>query len=163
MAKKKIKWQAGDNFLVPLEDGSYSQGQVLTYEVQALNSAVCAFSGVRFESAPDHLDAIPEKDLIAVLFVTRDLLDSGRWHIVSNGPTAPWQKFLDIGELKSKGFIGVTIHGSGIVANFLSAFHKLLPWNCYRDPAYFDKLLISPDRRPADVVLKPGAPALDFC
>ena len=40
------------------------------------------------------------------------------------------------------------------MADFLSAYHKLLPWNHYHDPEYFDKLLISPDRKPLEVLLK---------
>jgi hypothetical protein len=154
MGRKKVKWQAGDYFLVPLEDESYSQGQILSYEAHAMNSVVCAFSSLRFESVPTQLDAIPEKSLIAVQFTTRDLLDSGRWRIVNNGPVLSWEKYLDIQGLRRKGFIGAVIHGSGIIEKFLNAYHKLVIWNDYYDPEYLDKMLISPDRKPAGVLLK---------
>jgi hypothetical protein len=154
MGKRRIKWLPGDNFLVPLEDGTYGRGQVLSYELHALNSALCAFSSIRHENVPAHLDTISEDNLIAILFVTRDLLDSGRWHVVNNGPIILWEKFVDIRRMRDKGFVGVAIEGSRIVANFLSAYHKLVPWNVYFDPEYFDKLLISPDRKPANLLLK---------
>jgi hypothetical protein len=154
MGKRKIKWESGDNFLVPLEDGSYGQGQVLSYEAQAMNSAICAFFSIRYESMPTNLEPISENNLIAVLFVTRDLLDSGRWHIVDNGPTISWEKFIDIQSRRNNGFIGTKIQGSSNTRTFLSAYHKLVPWNCYFDPEYFDKLLISPDRKPTDLLSK---------
>ncbi len=158
--KKKKQWVAGDNFLVPLEDGTYGQGQVLSYEEHAMNSAICAVSSVRFSEIPTRLEIIPEERLLAVLFVTRDLLDSGRWHIVNNGPIISWEKYIEIHAMRNKGYIGVAIEGSRIVANFLSAYHKLVPWNKYYDPEYFDKLLISRDRKPADVLLKPTTTGL---
>jgi hypothetical protein len=153
MAKRKVKWQAGDNFLVPLQDGSYGQGQVLSHEARAMNSVICAFSSIRFENVPDHLGVIPDEGLIAVLFTTRDLLDSGRWHVVNSGPIVPWGRFLNIQELRSKGYVGVTVRGSLIVADFLNAYHKLIAWNGCHDPGYFDKLLVSPDRKPPQLLL----------
>jgi hypothetical protein len=155
MGRKRIAWKAGDNFLVPLEDGTFGQGQVLGYELHALDSAVCAFSSRRFETSPDSLVPITEPNLIAVLFVTRDLLDRGYWKILSNGPiVVQGQRFLDLEGLRRKGFVGAKCYGSRIVADFLSAYHRLLPWNAYFDPNYLDELLVSPDRKPADVLLK---------
>lgn len=154
MGKRKIKWQSGDNFLVLLKDGSFGQGQVLSYEAQAMNSVLCAFSSKRHVDLQENIDGITEESLIAVQFVTRDLLDRGRWQIVNNRPIIPWDKFIDIQAMRNKGFVGVAIEGSLIVANFLNAYHKLIPWNHYYDPAYFDKLLISPDRKPAGLLLK---------
>jgi hypothetical protein len=155
MGRKKTAWKTGDNFLVPLEDGTYGQGQVLGYELHALDSPICAFSSQRFETMPESLGPIPATGLIAVLFVTRDLLDRGGWKIVNNGSILiPWQRFLDVEGLRRKGFVGAKIYGSRIIANFLSAYHRLLPWNGYFDPNYFDELLISPDRKPVNVLLK---------
>jgi len=154
MAKKRQTWHPGDNFLVPLEDGTYSQGQVLSREKHAMNSVICAFSSIRFENMPHHLDVIPEKSLVAVLFVTGDLLDSGRWNIVNSGPMILWEKFLDIRGMRNKGYVGVDIIGSFNATKLLSAYHKLVPWNDFYDPKYLDKLLISPDRKPTDLLLK---------
>jgi hypothetical protein len=155
MGRRKVKWQSGDNFVVPLGDGTYGQGQVLCYELHALDSALCAFSSHRFGEVPVHLDSIAERNLIAHSFVTRDFLDSGHWRIVDNGPILiPWEELVDIRRLRKKGFIEVTIHGSGIAVDFLKAYHQLIPWNSYFDPEYFDKMLISRDRKPAHVLLK---------
>jgi hypothetical protein len=152
--KRNQKWQAGDNFAVPLADGTYGQGQVLSYEAQAMNSAICAFSSARYANIPVDLDFVYDQNLIAVLFVTRDLLDSGRWQVVNSRPMILLEKYIDIRSLRKKGFVGATIHGSHIAETFLNAYHKLSPWNQYLDPEYFDKLLVAPNRKPRGVLLK---------
>jgi hypothetical protein len=155
MGKRKIKWLPGDSFLVPLEDGTYGQGQIVCHELHALDSVLCAFSSIRHKSVPGHLGAITEENLIAILFVTRDLLDSGRWRVVNSGPVIlPWEKYIDLRQMRNRGFVGVKIIGSFIVANFLSAYHQLVPWDDFHDPEYLDKLLISRDLKPANVLLK---------
>lgn len=96
MPKQKIKWHAGDNFLIPLEDRTFGQGQVLSYEAQAMNSALCAFSWKRFAEIPTQLDGISEESLIAIQFVTRESLDRGSWPLVNNAPVLNWEKIVDI-------------------------------------------------------------------
>jgi hypothetical protein len=155
VGKRKIKWLPGDNFLIPLIDGTYGQGQVLVHEAHAMNSVVCAFFSAHYQQSTDQLNPTSEESLLAVLYVTRDLLDVGRWHVVNNGSiVVPWEKFLDIRAIRAKRHVGVVIHGSGIVADFLNAYHKLILWNHYYDPEYFDKLLISLDRKPTNLLLK---------
>jgi len=154
MSKKKREWGPGDIFVVPLEDGSYGLGQVISYEEAAMGSAVCAFFSDRRRDIPSHIESPSEEVLIAVLFVTRDLLDSNRWRVISNGPLLPWGKYLDLKELRRRGFIGVTIVGSFNVTTLMNAYHKLVPWNDFYDPNYLDGLLVSSDRKPANVLLK---------
>jgi hypothetical protein len=89
-------------FTLPLNDGTYGLGQVITYEPQALfsntrkteppasvaganggspgrsfalNSVVCAFFTNRVSEGDVLL--LDQSRLLAVQFVTRDLLDSG--------------------------------------------------------------------------------------
>lgn len=44
--KKRQRHKEGDVFAVPLGDGSYALGQILSYEPEALNSVGCAFYGL---------------------------------------------------------------------------------------------------------------------
>jgi hypothetical protein len=154
MGKKKQKWESGDNFLVPLEDGTYGRGQVIAYEPSAMGSALCAFYSERYEAMPLHLEAASEERLIAIQFVTRDLLDNGRWRVLNNGPLIPWEKYIDLADMRRKRFIGTTIRGSFLAASLLNAYHRLIPWNDFHDPEYLDKMLASRDRKPPDVLLK---------
>jgi hypothetical protein len=152
MAKKQ-KWQAGDNFLVPLKDGTFSQGQVVIAAPKAMNSVVCVFTAARYKVKPLSVHAPKLKDSIAILFVTRDLLDSGRWQVVNNEPNTWSAGHIDFDKLERNGFVGVIIEGSAIVENLLNAFHCLEPWNDFHDPDFLDGLLLSPDRKPPSVLL----------
>jgi len=53
-----------------------------------------------------------------------------------------WEKFRD------RSWVGATIYGSGIAAQFLSAYHGLSPWDAMAEPDYFDKLLLPSVSRP---------------
>ena len=73
--KKKQVWGIGDYFAVPLSDKTFSVGQVVGREPEALNSATCTFFARRLESLPTDLNtALEEHEVVSVLFVTKDLL-----------------------------------------------------------------------------------------
>jgi len=152
MAKRQ-SWRPGDNFLIPLKDGTFAQGQVLIAAKRAMNSAVCGFTSNRYKETPFSLLVPSLQETIAILFVTRDLLDSGRWQINSNQANAWGADHIHFHELESNGFVGVNIIGSGIVENLLNAYHGLEPWNDFQDPKYLDGLLLSPKLKPSSVLL----------
>lgn len=158
MARKpKQQWLEGDYFCVPLVDGTYAVGQVIGIIPNALNSVLCVFFSQHFHtppSAPQSEVSVLERDLISALFVTRELLDSGRWKVFSNGVPFPIRKYLDIDALEAAHFVGVKVIGAGIIEEFLSAYYALLPWNDYFKPDYLDGLLISPDRKPKHLLYK---------
>ena len=155
MARKKQAWQEGDYFSIPLADGTFVMAQVLKYEPQALNSVICAIFIEMIEKQPSGAPrSIDENKLISVLFVTRDLLDSGVWFVFGRGPTIDPQKYIGLEDLRRKGFVGTEIIGSGNVIKLMNAFYGLIPWNSFYDPHYLDKLLVSPDRKPRTVLLK---------
>ena len=159
MSMKSQKWQIGDVFTVPQTDGKHSLGQVVGQEREALNSVVCAFFDLRGECTES--DWAPQllrrKDVIALLFVTRDLLDRGRWRVVGwREPSKLGQDGI-VDEARSNRYIGVEIRGSGIVEKFLNAFYGLHPWDAWHNPRYLDRLLIDPSRKPPDsrLIFKP--------
>ncbi len=156
MAKrKKQKWGVGDIFLVPLADGTFSLGQVIGQEKEALNSAVCIFSATKVLSPEDN--AIINLDLdsvVSALFVTPDLLHSGDWPVVANSVSVPVEEYFDMSALKAGGFVGTKIVGSGIVIKLMEACFGLYPWNGFFEPDYLDQLLLSPDKKPNGVIYK---------
>ncbi len=153
MAKKKQKWGIGDIFLVPLEDGTFSVGQVVAQDKEALNSVVCIFTMVRVEGADADI-SIDLDDVVSALFTTPDLLNSGDWLVVRNEEPIPVDKFFDIKKLKSEGFLGVKVIGSEIVIKLMDACFGLYPWDGFYEPDYLDKLLLSPSNKPANVLYK---------
>ena len=153
--KKKRAWSIGDIFCIPLTDGTYSIGQVVGQEPEALNSVICVFFSRRLGAVPIQLDSqLSERELLSVLFVTRDLLDSGDWQVFCRTEPFPIRKYINVSALKAAGFVGVDIIGSGIVMKFLNAYHNLHPWNGFYEPDYLDRLLISADKKPSHVLLK---------
>jgi len=152
--KKKRAWSIGDIFCIPLSDGTYSIGQVVGQEPEALNSVICVFFSRRLGTVPIQLDGqLSERELLSVLFVTRDLLDSGDWQVFCRTEPFPIRKYINVSALKAAGFVGVDIIGSGIVMKFLNAYHNLYPWNGFYEPDYLDRLLVSADKKPSHVLL----------
>lgn len=96
----------GGFFYIQLSDGTFTIGQVVGKEVDALNSAICALFSLRFKSVPKDFDKfLTDDDLIAVLFVTRDLLDSGTWQIFSSKDPFPTTAYLNVNELRVSGIL----------------------------------------------------------
>lgn len=153
--RKKKLWVAGDYFLVSQNDGLVSLCQVITIEPRALNSLVASFYDVRYPRDTVKIEKFPDIDkIISILFVTRDFLDNGTWVIVANGNPRGIELFGKYQQLKSKGFVGAEIVGTRIVNAFLNAFYGLLPWNDWHAPAFLDGLLLSPEKKPKNLIYK---------
>ncbi len=154
MAKRRQQWQVGDAFLVPTRDGQAVLAQVVGQEAEVLNSVTSAFFDQRIPSASEWTGILPVQKLFSVLFVTRDLLDSGVWRVVGRQPIRVPRDVFPYEQLRQAGFVGSKVIGSGIVAEFLNAFYRLVPWDDWKDPHYLDSLLISPDKKPSNLLLK---------
>jgi hypothetical protein len=140
--RKKKKWSRGSLFKVPLLDGSYVIGLVLEITPQALNSLVCAFYNCR--TSPDTEFSISDIDLHnpdIVQFVTRDLLDSGKWLVIKDGVTnVKVKKYMNLAKIESNDWVGVKIIGSGNIVDVFNILHNLMP-NDFAIPGYVESLL----------------------
>ena len=146
---KRQPWRTGSVFLLPLADGSSCVGQVLSREPDALNSVEIALFDIQ-ATWEDPVD-LPELDgdrVFSRLLVTKDLLNSGRWKVVASRevPAALFDGSIDA--LRSRGFVGAKILGSGIVEEFANAFYGLMPWDDWYIPNFLDDFLISIDKKP---------------
>jgi|SRR5688500_10520446 len=142
------QFEPGDIFGIPLPDGSMGTGQVLSLEPDALNTVGCAFFAAKV--GPNGFSGSVEP--IAALLVTPDLLKSGVWPVKSKAPV-----FLELHERPYESFrasrwVGVKVTGSGIVQEFLAAYHGLEPWDAWHDPSYLDSLLLPGVARPSHVL-----------
>ncbi len=155
MGRKKQAWGTGDVFVVETSDGRYAVGQIVGREAGALNSASVAFFDQRCdrpEDAPDLPLALDR--VISVVFSTRDLLDSWTWRVVGNQPVTVPKRLLPHEATRASGWTGAKVIGSGILRQFLDAYFGLAPWDDWHDPTYLDRLLLSPDKKPKDLILK---------
>jgi hypothetical protein len=144
----------GDVFLVPLEDGTHSLGQVLDVTKHVMNSVLCAVFTLR--GMRPRVDAFlpEEKAMVAVQFVTPDSLKRHLWPIIRNDEVLiDPGRYLALVELASKKWIGAKIIGSGNMNNLMDAYFGLRPWDDQHDPNYLDKLLAPGVPRPSNAVL----------
>ena len=156
MARRKQLWNIGDVFAIELNDHKFVVGQVVGHEVDALNSVSAAFFDSRFDSLPG-AQAIQElnvEKIFSVLFVTPDLLGTGRWKIIGNHAVNIPKNWMPYEHLRSKRFVGADVFGSAIVEEFLNAYYALVPWDDWKDPNYLDGLLISANKKPAHLLYK---------
>lgn len=155
MAKKKAFWSDGDYFAIPLEDGSVSLGQVISYEGSALASALCVFLDIRAESASELKKISPSRqDLVSVCFTTRDTLDSGLWAVIGRGEPMDVSMYYNLPELRAKGFLGLRVTGSGNLAHLMNAYYGLAVWNDFYYPEFLNDLLVPGRIKPSAVVYK---------
>lgn len=146
----KQKWGVGSLFAVQTDDSLSVVGQIVGQEPEVLNSASVAFFDKRYqriEEIPSHSAPDPA-EVFAILFVTRDLLDSGVWRVVGESKVVVPQVMLPYEHLRESKFTGAKVYGSGIVNAFLNAFYGLALWDDWHDPNYLDRLLLTPDKKP---------------
>lgn len=155
-ARAKQKWDIGSVFLLPLEDGDSCVGQVIGREAHVLNSVVIAVFDFKGAWAGGDIPPLGLDALFSAVFVTRDLLDSGRWKVVDLRDTAGVVDAAPYESLRRSGFIGARIRGSGIVEEFANAFYGLAPWDDWYLPDYLDAFLFSADKKPTDRLVYSG-------
>lgn len=63
------------------------------------------------------------------------------------------RRYFPYENLRKEDWVGAKVIGSRIVSKFLEAFYRLRAWDAWKDPTYFDRLLVAPEKRPADVIL----------
>jgi hypothetical protein len=152
--KRKQQWDIGDVFAVSQKDGVCSIGQAL--DLMMPNVATCSFYDIR--CPPDYSPAqlcLPPDRLISCLSVARWELDSGAWKVILRGQPLMVDREQWANErFRSRGWEGARIHEPSVVEDFLDAFYGLAPWDVYHDPDYLDSLLISPDKKPHNIILK---------
>ena len=150
-------WSVGDLFLVPQSDGGHTVAQILAHELAAMNSAICAFT-LRRAQPGEAVGPIEPSEIIAVQYVTIELLDSGEWPVAGTRPPVVAETELELADKRANHFAGTKICGSGVITSLLNACFGLEPWDDWNDPEQLDKLLTDPRHKPALVVYKDEGP-----
>ena|SRR5688500_4003018 len=156
---RRKTWDVGNVFAVPLADGTHCLGQVVGREAQVLNSITCAFYGKRL-SETELLDVrgTPEiGDLIAVQFITKELLTRKVWKVVGSFPVTLEKRFFPHEDKRAQNWIGAKMIGAGIMRRFLNAYFGFEPWNVMVQEDYYDQLLTPGISRPASAVVLSSA------
>lgn len=158
LARKKQKWQVGDYFGIPIEDDFLAIGQILgKYDWIGV---ACLITKMKISSKnlPLYEDIkIDKNDIIAAMFITEESLDKGFWTIIQQGivnKNILKQYFPNIVLIEQGNIIGINTEGSAIIDDFIKAYFSLAPWDDWHDPEYLDKLLVSPDKKPENLIYK---------
>jgi hypothetical protein len=151
--RRKIKWQMGDVFAVPLKDGRFSMGQTLgrsmpnSVRIALYNEVSDSVEGLTIENL-----CRPE-NLISLIEVTKEQLDYGVWKIIGNKAIAIPQEDQPNEKYRALRWIGASFYDAGLAEDFLNAYNALLPWDKWYDPNFLDELLVDISKKPKNLIL----------
>ena len=160
MAKKKVKWNEGDLFLVPQKDKNYSVGVIL--DLMMPNVVRCALFDERVSSTNIDPDEYAEKkNLISLIAISREQLDYGVWPIIGKSRFQLEKSKYPNEQYRNKGWVGAKTYDAALIEDFLDAFNKLTPWDDWYKPDYLDGFLISPAKKPSGLLYKKNRKRVD--
>jgi hypothetical protein len=153
--KRKQQWSIEDYFTVKLVDGSYGVGQIM--DLPLPNAVSCAFFNIRIGMPhPPKWAFLTAEDIVGVATVIPSHLDRGIWHLFGRGPVLLPRDQWPNEATRSKHWVGSIVYTGAIVEDFLNAYYALTPWDKYLDPNFLDELLISPLKKPTNLMYKPS-------
>lgn len=153
--RKRVSWEHGDLFAVPLADGSFGIVQAIDHWMP--HWVYTAVTDCRAVSPPTDLRSVEAARVISLLAISDREFDFGAFPRVGHASLLARRKDFGNERFAKKGYIGASSYTGGILAAFLSAWHGAAPWNAYKDPAYFDQLLAAGVTRPSQVVISDGS------
>jgi len=144
-------WKAGDFFSFRLRDGAFAFGQVLADLVvnarAGARQPTCVLLEAHATAGQMALETLASLRPLAILHVSQDHLDSGRWVVMGNAPPVLPAYEGPCGHPFQRG--GISWDGLEELAH---AWFGLAPWNAYADEDYLDRYLLPgvlrPNRRP---------------
>lgn len=153
-AYPKSRWKPGMVYAVPLCDGSFGVAQAV--DSMMTNIIYVAIFSIRHESLPSAAPLLSPETAVALLATWRQALNRGDWPAL--GLAAPvFQKHQFANEsFASSGYVGAKHYDAKIIANLLSAFHGLTPWNVMADERYFESMLSSGVAPASAIILSPA-------
>ena len=150
--RKRVKWENGSVFAVPLEDESFGLVQAIDHWMPHWIYSV--IFNLRFDSIPEEVPDFDRNNMISLMAISDDEFDFGEWPLVGSRDCLVKKKEFSNEKFKNKGYVGGKSYEGGVVVQFLSAYHKISPWDCYYKADYLDDLLLSPDMKPDDLIYK---------
>jgi hypothetical protein len=149
---KRVKWNNGAVFAVPLADGSFGLAQAIDHWIP--HAIYVAFTNLRIKSTSEPIPSLASAKVISLLAVNDRALDFGEWLLIGELPSIRKRSDFPNERFRASGYVGAKSYDGGIAEDFLSAFHGLAPWDCYYRPDYLDELLLSPDLKPSSLIFK---------
>ncbi|MCC8561297.1 hypothetical protein, partial [Xanthomonas perforans] len=151
MQPRRPSYKPGMVYAVPLVDGSFGLAQAGSPMFP--NVIYVALFLDLFLALPTEIPRLDASRVISLTATWRKNLNRGEW--IPLGISEPTLDLLKhpTQALAGVGYLGAKHYDAGLLSEFLSTCHGLLPWNVMYDPAYYEKLLLSRCARPEKVVV----------
>lgn len=128
-------------YAVPLADGSFGVAQAGEAQGPFVNVIYVVLFAERYTHIPDQVPTMNRDSAVSLVATWRQALNRGEWISLGVASEIFRKSEFPNERYANKGYVGAENYDAGLLADFLSAFHGLLPWNVMHDPAYYDKLL----------------------
>lgn len=146
------RWAPGRLFVIPLDGGGFGLCQSLSNLME--NVIDCAFFDTRYPQAPTDISDTNQLFTIAVLSTWKRSINKGEWKHVGEAAFAiDPERSPNYQIVRNANGVGLKTYDSGIINEFLSAYHGMAPWNIWKDPDYLDQLLFDGVRRPGTAII----------
>ncbi len=136
---------------MPLTDGSFGIAQAGEAQGPFVNVIYVALFSDRYEHLPPQVPELKRDSAVSLTATWRQALNRGEWPSLGIAPELFKKSEFPNERYADKGYVGAKNYDAGLLAEFLSAVHGLLPWNVMHDPAYYDTLLRPGLPRPQSV------------
>jgi len=138
-------------YAVPLSDGSYGIAQAGA--AMMTNAIYVALFADHYRELPNQPLHLTFASAVALATTRRQALNGGEWlSLWHESEVFPKAAFSNE-RFSSNGYVGAMVYDAGILVDFLSAYHGLLPWNVMNDPDYYDRILIASVERPKSAII----------
>jgi hypothetical protein len=133
-------------YAVPLTDGSFGIAQA--GEAMWPNVIYVALFVDRYRETPAAPPLLKAASAVSLAATWRQALNRGEWLSLAWAAEVFKKAEFPNERFSKAGYVGAKTYDAGILADFLSAFHGLVPWNVMHDPDYYDRLLRPGVERP---------------
>jgi len=136
---KHLRYKPGMVYAVPLVDGTFGLAQA--GEAMLPNVIYVALYLDRYPDVPAGVPSMQRENIVSLVATWKKNLNKGAWLPLGIATQAAARHEFPNEAVADQGYVAAKHYDAGILAEFLSAFHGLLPWNVMFDPAYYDRLL----------------------
>jgi hypothetical protein len=153
--RKRILWAPGATYAVPLTDGSFGLAQAVDAMME--NVIYVALFADRFSELPVGPPPLRRESIVSLTATWRQHLNRGDWPFLGQASLCVGKSAFPNERFARNGYVGAKHADAGLLAQFLSAYHGLLPWNAMYLEDYYDKFLAPGVSRPANAVILDSA------
>lgn len=144
----------GDIFTIKLRNQKLLPGQIIQYDKRGLPCYSIGLFDCIVASIQEAQSLILEFDkCFSVLLATPECLQGKYgWAIAGNQKLVIPKKYFPYEKIRKSGGQGALLHDRGAIEEFSNAYYALLPWDNYYKPDYLDGLLLTPSKKPKNLI-----------